>query len=36
MGFYAYKCKECGSTNIDGIEKFCYRCYSENLEECKD
>ncbi len=26
-----YKCKDCGSSNIDGIEKFCYKCGSRNL-----
>ena len=27
----AYKCRDCGSTNIDSIEKFCYKCGSKNL-----
>ena len=27
----AYQCKDCGSINIDGIEKFCYKCGSKNL-----
>ena len=29
----AYLCSKCGSTNIDGIKKFCYDCGSKRVKK---